>query len=73
MPENGNNNDMEGCSEDHFNITNKYIENERPYNESKNVVDEPVNKVKTETNEVVVVDKDTYKDLGTEYKKEKIK
>ncbi len=71
MPENGNNNDMERCCEYHFNITNKYIENERYKDESKNVVNGPVSKVKSETNEVVVVDKDTYKDLGIEYKKEK--
>jgi hypothetical protein len=72
MPENGNDNDMERCCEYHFNITNQYIENERPYDESKNVVDEPVSKVKTETTEVVI-DKDIYKELGSEYKKEKIK
>ena len=57
MPENGNNNDMERCCEYHLNITDQHIENKRPNAESKNVVNGPLSKVKTETNEVVVVEK----------------
>ena len=50
MPENVNNNDMEGCCEYHYNITNKYIENERHFDQSKNVVDEPVGKGENRSN-----------------------
>lgn len=44
----------------------------RPCGEYKIVVNEPVYKAKTETTEVVI-DKDNYKGLGFEYKKEKTK
>ena len=44
----------------------------RPCGEYKIAVNEPVYKAKTETTEVVI-DKDNYKGLGFEYKKEKTK
>lgn len=74
MPEsqnNNNNNDIERRCEYLFNIT-EFIENERPCGEYKIVVNEPVYKGKTDTTEVVI-DKDNYKGLGFEYKKEKTK
>lgn len=70
MPENQNNNDMERCCEYHFNIINKYFENEGHCDESKNIVDELLNEVKTETI-VVAMDKYTYKDLVSKYKRKK--
>ena len=52
-------------------ITNKYNENERPQNESERNLDETVNKVKAGTKAVINKVKDTDKDLGPEYNKEK--
>ena len=67
---NNNNNDMERRCEYLFNITEEFVENERPCGEYKIVVNEPVYKAKTETTEVVI-DKDHYKGLGFEYKRKK--
>jgi len=54
-------------------ITNKYNENERPKNEPERNLDETVNKVKAGTKAVINKVKDTDKDLGSEYNKEKTK
>ena len=72
MTSSQNNNDLERCSESHFNITNNYTENKRLHNECKNVMHEPVSKIKTGTIKSII-DKYIYKYLGFEYKKEKTK
>lgn len=53
-------------------ITKEFIENERPCGKYMIVVNELVYKAKAETTEIVI-DKDNYKGLGLEYKKEKTK
>ena len=52
-------------------VTNEYNENERPQDESESVLDEAVDKVKSGTKAVINKVKDTDKDLGAEYNKEK--
>jgi len=45
-------------------VTQEYHENERPQDESENVLDEAVDKVKAGTKTVINKVKDTDKDLG---------
>ena len=52
-------------------VTNEYNENERPQDESESVLDEAVDKVKAGTKTVINKVKDTDKDLGAGYNKEK--
>ena len=52
-------------------VTQEYNENERPQDESESVLDEAVDKVKSGTKAVINKVKDTDKDLGAEYNKEK--
>ena len=52
-------------------VTQEYNENERPQDESENVLDEAVDKVKAGTKTVINKVKDTDKDLGAKYNKEK--
>jgi len=52
-------------------VTQEYNENERPQDESESVLDEAVDKVKAGTKTVINKVKDTDKDLGAKYNKEK--
>jgi len=73
MSENRFNKVTENRGEYLVDITNKYNENERPKNEPERNLDETVNKVKAGTKAVINKVKDTDKDLGSEYNKEKTK
>ena len=73
MPENRFNKVTENRGEYLVDITNKYNENQRPQDESESVLDETVNKEKAGTKAVINKVKDTDKDLGSEYNKEKTK
>ncbi len=68
---NQSNEKTENRGEKLLDVTNEYNENERPQDESESVLDEAVDKVKTGTNAVINKVKDTDKDLGAEYNKEK--
>jgi len=52
-------------------VTQEYNENERPQDESESVLDEAVDKVKAGTKTVINKVKDTDKDLGAKYNKER--
>ena len=52
-------------------VTQEYNENERPQDESESVLDEAADKVKAGTKTVINKVKDTDKDLGAKYNKEK--
>ena len=71
MSENQNNKKTENRGENLVDITDDYNKNERPQDESESVLDEAVDKVKAGTKAVVNKVKDTDKDLGDEYNKEK--
>ena len=71
MSENQNNKKVENRGENLVDITDDYNKNERPLDESASILDEAVDKVKAGTKAVVNKVKDTYKDLGEEYNKEK--
>lgn len=71
MSENQNNKKTENRGANLVDITNDYNKNERPQDESDSVLDEAVDKVKAGTKAVVNKVKDTDKDLGEEYNKEK--
>ena len=71
MSENQNNEMTENRGEKLLDVTNEYNENERPQDESESVLDEAVDKVKAGTKTVINKVKDTDKDLGAEYNKEK--
>jgi hypothetical protein len=71
MSENQNNKKMENLGEKLVDITDDYNKNERPQDESESVLDEAVDKVKAGTKAVINKVKDTDKDLGDEYNKEK--
>ncbi|MDN5846434.1 MAG: hypothetical protein L0H53_09190 [Candidatus Nitrosocosmicus sp.] len=71
MSKNQNKKKPENRGENLVDITNEYNENERPQNEFERVLDEAVDKVKAGTKAVINKVKDTDKDLGVEYKKEK--
>ena len=71
MSENQNNKKVENRGENLVDITDDYNKNERPQDESESVLDEAVDKVKAGTKAVVNKVKDTDKDLGDEYNKEK--
>lgn len=73
MSENQNNKKTENRGENLVNITSEYNENGRPQDESESVLDEAVDKVKAGTKAVINKVKDTDKDLGAEYNKEKTK
>ena len=78
MSEEQNNKKTENRGEKLLDVTNEYNVNERPQDESESVLDEAVDKVKAGTDKVkagtkAVINKvkDTDKDLGAEYNKEK--
>jgi hypothetical protein len=71
MSENQNDKKTENRGEKLLDVTNEYNENERPQDESESVLDEAVDKVKAGTKAVINKVKDTDKDLGAEYNKEK--
>ena len=71
MSENQNDEKTENRGEKLLDVTNEYNENERPQDESESVLDEAVDKVKAGTKAVINKVKDTDKDLGAEYNKEK--
>ena len=78
MSEEQNNKKTENRGEKLLDVTNEYNVNERPQDESESVLDAAVDKVKAGTDKVkagtkAVVNKvkDTDKDLGDEYNKEK--
>ena len=71
MSENQNDEKTENRGEKLLDVTNEYNENERPQDESESVLDEAVDKVKSGTKAVINKVKDTDKDLGAEYNKEK--
>jgi len=71
MSENQNNKKVENRGEKLVDVTDEYNKNERPQDESKSILDEAVDKVKAGTKAVVNKVKDTDKDLGEEYSKEK--
>ena len=71
MSENQNNKKVENRGENLVDITVDYNKNERPLDESECILDEAVDKVKAGTKAVVNKVKDTDKDLGEEYNKEK--
>ena len=71
MSENPDDKKTENRGENLVDITNEYNENERPQDESESVLDEAVDKVKAGTKAVINKVKDTDKDLGAEYNKEK--
>ena len=71
MAENQNDKKTENRGEKLLDVTNEYNENERPQDESESVLDEAVDKVKAGTKAVINKVKDTDKDLGAEYNKEK--
>jgi len=73
MSENQNNKKIENRGEKLVDITDQYNKNERPLDESESVLDDAVDKVKAGTKAVINKVKDTDKDLGTEYNKEKTK
>lgn len=73
MSENQNNKKVENRGENLVDITDDYNKNERPLDESESILDEAVDKVKAGTKAVVNKVKDTDKDLGEEYNKEKTK
>lgn len=71
MSENQDNEKTENRAEKLLDVTNEYNENERPQDESESVLDEAVDKVKAGTKAVINKVKDSEKDLGAEYNKEK--
>ena len=71
MSENQNNKKVENRGEKLVDVTDEYNKNERPQDESESILDEAVDKVKAGTKAVVNKVKDTDKDLGEEYNKEK--
>jgi hypothetical protein len=71
MSENQDDKKTENRGENLVDMTNEYNENERPQDESESVLDEAVDKVKAGTKAVINKVKDTDKDLGAEYNKEK--
>ena len=71
MSENKNNKKIENRGENLVVITDDYNKNERPLDESESVLDEAVDKVKAGTKAVINKVKDTDKDLGSEYNREK--
>ena len=71
MSENQNDKKTENRGEKLLDVTNEYNENERPQDEPESVLDEAVDKVKAGTKAVINKVKDTDKDLGAEYNKEK--
>ena len=71
MSENQNNKKVENRGEKLVDVTDEYNKNERPQDESESILDEAVDKVKAGTKAVVNKVKDTDKDLGKEYNKEK--
>ncbi len=71
MSENQNNKKVENRGENLVDITDDYNKNERPQDESESILDEAVDSVKAGTKAVVNKVKDTDKDLGEEYNKEK--
>ena len=71
MSENQNNKKVENRGEKLVDVTDEYNKNERPQDESESILDEAVDKVKAGTKAVVKKVKDTDKDLGEEYNKEK--
>ena len=71
MSDNQNNKKVENRGENLVDITDDYNKNERPQDESESILDEAVDKVKAGTKAVVNKVKDTDKDLGEEYNKEK--
>ncbi len=73
MSENQNNKKIENRGENLVDITNEYNKSGRPQDESESVLDETVDKVKAGTKAVINKVKDTDKDLGDEYNKEKSK
>ena len=73
MSENQNNKKIENRGEKLVDITDDYNKNERPLDESESVLDEAVDKMKAGTKAVINKVKDTDKDLGSEYNREKTK
>ena len=73
MSENQNNKKIENRGENLVDITNEYNKSGRPQDESESVLDETVDKVKAGTKAFINKVKDTDKDLGDEYNKEKSK
>ena len=73
MSENQNNKKIENRGEKLVDITDDYNKNERPLDESESVLDEAVDKMKAGTKAVINKVKDTDKDLGSEYDREKTK
>ena len=71
MSENQNNKKVENRGEKLVDVTDEYNKNERHQDESESILDEAVDKVKAGTKAVVNKVKDTDKDLGEEYSKEK--
>ena len=71
MSESQKNEMTENRGEKLLDVTNEYNENERPQDESESVLDEAVDKVKSGTKAVINKVKDTDKDLGAGYNKEK--
>ena len=71
MSDNQNNKKVENRGEKLVDVTDEYNKNERPQDESESILDEAVDKVKAGTKAVVNKVKDTDKDLGEEYNKEK--
>ena len=71
MSENQNNKKVENRGEKLVDVTDEYNKNERHQDESESILDEAVDKVKAGTKAVVNKVKDTDKDLGEEYNKEK--
>ena len=71
MSENQKDEKTENRGEKLLDVTHEYNENERPQDESESVLDEAVDKVKAGTKAVINKVKDTDKDLGAEYNKEK--
>ena len=71
MSDNQNNKKVENRGEKLVDVTDEYNKNERPQDESESILDEAVDKVQAGTKAVVNKVKDTDKDLGEEYNKEK--
>ena len=71
MSENQNDKKIEDRGENLLDTTNEYITNERPKNESENILNKVVEKLKSITKVFTKKVKDNDKDLNTEFDNEK--
>ena len=71
MSENQNDKKIEDRGENLLDIANEYIKNERPKNESENILNKVVEKLKSITKAFTKKVKDNDKNLNTEFDNEK--